>query len=126
MKKTHKLEKIELVEECGQYYLDVTYLIEDDHKIEKLWIPRIRIPFNANIYPDITGDRNPLFLSLDPIFKINASADSHGDLRIEKLHNTVLFTTETIKEKTHEMTISEIEKKLGYKIKIVSEGKKKC
>ena len=31
-----------------------------------------------------------------------------------------IFFVETIKEKTQEMTLEEIEKKLGYKVKIVS------
>jgi hypothetical protein len=33
----------------------------------------------------------------------------------------VCYVVETLETKTHEMTVAEIEKKLGYKIKIVGE-----
>lgn len=35
-----------------------------------------------------------------------------------------LYETRVIKEKQHEMTLADIEKKLGYKIKLVSEKEK--
>lgn len=127
-KKTHKLTHIELVEEDGQYYLSVEYLIEDDNRIEKLTIPRVVLPFNSKFMPDVTMGRDLAYFANNiPLYREEQYFIKTGfyeKLEIEKV-NGVCFILQTIKEKEHEMTIEEIEKKLGYKVKIVSGGKKK-
>ena len=122
MEAQHKLTKIELVRETGgQYYLDVEYEVEDDKSIRKLIIPRVRLPFNDNVYPNITTSY-PTYFTVYNECKICTGCDN--DTSVEK-HDGIFYKVEVLKEKEHELTIAEIEKKLGYKIKIVSEDKKK-
>lgn len=130
--KTHKLTNIELVEDDGQYYLSVEYLIEDANRIEKLTIPRVEIPFNSKIMPELIEEYEdspfitPMFDErMFPPRVHRCIKTGYGNtMKIAKLDG-ISYTVETIKEKEHEMTIEEIEKKLGYKIKIVSGDKKK-
>lgn len=130
--KTHKLTNIELVEDDGQYYLSVEYLIEDANRIEKITIPRVEIPFNSKVMPELTEEYNEPDCGIGTfgerlfIPRVNRYIRTgYGNtMRIAKVDG-VSYTIETIKEKEHEMTIEEIEKKLGYKVKIVSGDKKK-
>lgn len=131
--KTHKLTNIELVEDDGQYYLSVEYLIEDANRIEKLTIPRVEIPFNSKIMPELIEEYEdspfiaPIFdeRMFPPPQVHRCIKTGYGNtMKIAKLDG-ISYTVETIKEKEHEMTIEEIEKKLGYKVKIVSGDKKK-
>ena len=122
--KKHELKDIQLYEENGQYYLRLKYIIEDDHKIEELEIPKVVIPVNSHALPHLN-------------YECNYSGAEHCELcagggcdsiRVFKGDtseaNHVYYTTKTIKEKSIELTLSEIEKKLGYKIKIISEESK--
>jgi hypothetical protein len=43
----------------------------------------------------------------------------------EDPRNKIFYTETVIEEKTHEMTLDEIEEKLGYKVKIVSKKEEK-
>lgn len=131
--KTHKLTNIELVEDDGQYYLSVEYLIEDANRIKKLTIPRVEIPFNSKVIPEITEEYDEEYWEIGRFGeRLCRWPETHwaiktgygNTMKIAKLDG-ISYTVETIKEKEHEMTIEEIEKKLGYKIKIVSGDKKK-
>jgi hypothetical protein len=128
--KKHELKNIELFEEKGQYYLKLKYLLEDDHAVEELEIPRVEIPFNANHYPElisyeelggcrITSPTRACRLNVGSSLK---ELPLHLDKTSSSSGFRVFYTVNTIKEKRKEMTVSEIEKMLGYKIKIVAEG----
>ena len=103
-----------------RFYVDLTYEIEDEAIVEEITFTDVELPFNAMECPAMeqSYDSNSIMRSLDGNVKklcfSQVSMFVKGDV-IEK----------TIKQKTHEMTLEEIEKKLGYKIKIVSEGKQK-
>jgi hypothetical protein len=121
--KNSKITKAELIEDCGSYYLSLEYLLEDDNRIEKLTIPRVMLPVDGSFYPGFESSLDYDFW--DPR-KIELKASYSGvSLRVLKDSDGNYYTYETIKEKEHEMTIEEIEKKLGYKVKIVSGDKKK-
>lgn len=128
--KAHKIKDVQLVQEDSKLYLDITYELEDNKAIEELHIPRVEIPLFVGGYPAIERKNDPDYDGLVPAWfplrevvclntgndtKLKIHRDSHGNY----------FTFKTIKEKTQEMTIAEIEKKLGHKIKIISEDKKK-
>lgn len=121
--KTH-LEKLELHEEITdkrtnsrRYYLSATYIRETDAKIERITIPKIDLPVEYFTEPVMTLTED----CLGPTVFINMG---FGDLAIQQA-NGVFHTIETIKEKTVDMTMAEIEKKLGHKIRIVGDGEKK-
>ena len=110
-----ELKNVKLIKNSYGYCLDVTYHIEDDAEIRELHIPYLQLP-----------------LSLDRIKIRNEQSKYYNLYTAEcglsevKMFGTVAadmgecFTIKTIKEKTKEMTLEEIEKKLGHKVKIVN------
>lgn len=110
-----ELKNVKLIKNCYGYCLDVTYHIEDDAKIQELHIPYLQLPINSSKIT-IRNDWDPYY---------NRYTADVG-LREVKMFGTVsenageCFTIKTIKEKTKEMTLEEIEKKLGHKVKIVN------
>lgn len=96
-----------------QFYLSLTYIYQDNKKnIHKLDIPKINLLLE-----------NPsLDLSLFNYPKID-----FGDMNfvIEKNEKGEILTDKIIKYHCEEMTIEEIQEKLGYKIKIVDKKEKK-
>lgn len=119
---TTKIERADFYKENDRYYLDVLYLLEDDRKIVSLHIPKLIIPLedfkNINL-----GDPH----SFDP--ECFVTLENHIELIAEscELPNNKHCTYEykIIKEKPVKMTVEEIEKKLGYKVEIISKGESK-
>lgn len=91
------------------FYLSAEYILDYEHTTQKLIIPKIRIPDRGN-YPSFVYNSQDTYLFVAPD-RLPLDPDDTG----------ARFTITTIKEKPKEMTLSEIEKKLGYKVKIVSE-----
>ena len=131
--KKHELTNIELFEEDGQYYLKLNYIIEDDYKIEEVIIPKVRLPFNKNVFPEITysrEDRDPIMYGIREESYIKTGCNNTLELRkckIPETYNDIFYLVKIIDEKHKEMTVAEIEKALGYKVKIIAEkGKTKA
>ena len=128
--KKHELTNIELFEENGQYYLKLKYILEDDFKKEEVEIPKARLPFNKNIFPELTintGRGGPF----DPDYTEALVHTGYGNsikLQRGEIPDTpgeVFYVVRTIEKKHKEMTVAEIEKELGYKIKIIADKKEK-
>lgn len=123
----HELKDIQLFEENGQYYLKLKYIIEDEHRVEELEIPKAILPFNKNIFPTITNvaGRSSICGCWPDECTLRTIGGNDGILELRKgttsMWSNVFYHVKTIKEKHKEMTLAEIEKKLGYKIKIVAE-----
>lgn len=96
-----------------QFYLSLTYIYQDNKKnIHKIDIPKINFLFE-----------NPsIDLLLNNYPKIN-----FGDMNfvMGKNEKGEFLTDKIIKYHCEEMTIEEIQEKLGYKIKIVDKKEKK-
>lgn len=113
-----KVKNAKLCEVNGKYYIDVTYICEDDHVIEEVNIPKMRIPleqWTGDVDIEYSGSpSNP------PTYRARL-----GNLSLPLSGNAfdMPYTEKIIKEKATEMTIEEIEKKLGYRVKIVSNKK---
>ena len=110
-------EKIELYQEDGRYYFKVDFDYEDDYAYYKGKIERI--PFDFRLYS--IKMRNDGY-SFNSKTKITADLGMCKDMEIHPNKNGEYFTLTVVKEKIYEMTMEEIEKKLGYKVKIVSKG----
>lgn len=95
-----------------QYYLSAIYTEENEHGVYEVTIPKIFLPINNHEL--IIDDRSPQRLYIDLGF---------GECRMCLDDNGNFYYKRVIEEKIHELTISDIEKKLGYKVKIVSESK---
>ena len=96
------------------YVLDATYQIENQSEILEYHIPKIRLNINEHSFKVSKRE--------DPYFGACCWVADVGDGPKELIcDNTGNFWTERlIKTKTKEMTLEEIEKKLGHKVKIVN------
>lgn len=105
-----KIENLELIKENdGKYYINLSMVVESDLSVDRLKI-KLELPINDKciiVDSDINsyGCRN-FYVDL-----------GFGDLRC--VNDKIEY--ENIYKKEQEMTLSEIERKLGYKIKLVSE-----
>lgn len=118
-----KINYASIFREKDKWYLSLKYLIEDDECIREVTIPKINIPLEYACINTFTSyfdhDENVLTF---PLFE--------GGLKIEKtelashyLDNTVSNGScfvKLIKIKEEEMTMEELEKRLGHKVKIVN------
>lgn len=130
MDKKHKLTYINLYEEDGQYYLRLEYQIEDDSGIHKLEIPQVEIPFNSKAFPDLvqsteTGEEIGRYNLYYPKTLCTLKT-GHYPMYVKKapseiVNHKVFYTIKTIEEKVKEVTMKDIEKKFGCKVKIVRE-----
>ena len=112
-KRDVNLVKANLRHDNSGYYLDLVYRVEDDKTVELYKLPRVRLPLKEN---DVT-----IRTDHDGFSYISHANVGFGYLRLHPDKNGVQYTVETIETKTKEMTLEEIEKKLGHKVKIVSE-----
>ena len=97
------------------YSLDIKYELETPTEIREFHLPNVQIPLNAE-HLWIGADRGcyGIYYDVDVGFGVTKlNRDSKGNAYYERV----------IQEKTKEMTLEEIEKKLGHKVKIVSDKK---
>lgn len=107
-KNIKNIENIELVKEDNKYYINLSMIIETESSVDrcktKLKLPNID---TIKISREMCGyGTYGTFMDL-----------GFGDLRC--VDDKVEY--ENIRKKEREMTLSDIERKLGYKIKLVSE-----
>lgn len=129
--KNVKLLDKEVIEENGQLYLSLKYLYEAMDGIHELHIPRVALNILTKEIPDYRRENN-MFYGTDESY---ICVPGHNyDLNpatldvINKFGEIVTiqkakYVEVLVKENQVEMTIEEIEKKLGHKIKIVSKDK---
>lgn len=107
------LTNVELVQASnGNYYLDITYHIETDQLVNEVHMPRVSLPLSPKgfeIHEYGTG--------WPPLYKADVG---FGTTHMHKDKDGVCYTVKTIEIKTKEMTLEEIEKRLGHKVKIVN------
>ena len=111
-----ELTKLELYKEDGCYYLRAEYEEEDDYRLRKYTIPKILLPLGSNITVNHISE---------PVGRLawrerNSIDFGFGELDIFKCDDGYYYKCETIKEYPQKMTLEEIEKKLGYKVELVS------
>lgn len=110
-----ELKNVKLVENSYGYCLDITYRVEDDKEVREFNIPCLQLPLNPHT------------------FKIRNDCDEYSNFYIAdvgygpmKMFGTVArdrgecYTIKVLETKTKEMTLEEIEKKLGHKVKIIN------
>jgi hypothetical protein len=112
MKKNCKLANVELVKEGKCYYLTPTYRIEDDSKIVEETLYKIPLPLNN--FSIITREYDDSGCHVDI---------GYGPIYIPSSRGDILSSSKVLEEKVQELTVEEIEKRLGYKVKIVDNQK---
>lgn len=110
-----KLKSLTLIRENDRYYLSAVYRVEDDNGTWELSYPRIELMINKNFAPLLSAtygaDFNEIVIDL-----------GFGDLPLKEIRKGIYAERKLIKEKVHDMTVSEVEKALGYKVRIIEEA----
>ncbi len=131
MEKNIFLKDCKVFEKDNRLYLKLVYEYEDDHGIYELIIPKIDLEIRTDFLPTIghdsyTGPMDILNYYVNSFY--HTFSLLRDDVEVKKNGETLTcekaaYVINTLKEKRKEMTIAEIEKKLGYKVKLVSEEK---
>ena len=115
-------QEFELYKEDGKYYLRVDFDYEDEYGFHKGHVDKIK--FNMSL---IGVEFNEYYThqNAKAIFCVSSEDYTITECSFDILtdSNKRFFTIELVKEKVHEMTVEEIEEKLGRKIKIISKSK---
>lgn len=109
-----------------QYYLSAVFRLEDKFAVKELTVPRIVLDIKDGLI--IKEDSDPYY----PYPNVNRPMYIDMGFGCLPIKSDIIkghpgyryYICETIEEKTQELTLSEIEKKLGYKVKIVAEKEK--
>ena len=130
IKNNLKAENVKLVDattyqvENGTWYMELQYEYEDESGVHRRYYPKVEFPFFCGKLPpeEFSSGRFGrseltigLFTNEVAVFRGNFSNPMTGQIMSD-----VCVIDNLIKPAVHEMTIDEIEKKLGYKIKIVN------
>lgn len=132
MVKDVKLISKEIVEEDRLLYLSLKYQYEEKDGTHVLHIPRVALNILTDRLPECTTESSPYDIDPDCYilvphhrFELNkgpvVATNKFGEIVNIPRTNWVDCL---IRENQIEMTIEEIEKKLGHKIKIVGKSKK--
>ena len=109
----------------GSRYLKLVYEYEDGYGIHELTIPQVEFPFGNRLDLTYICENNPKLQRL-AIRLCTVGDFANVYLYDTKSHDgLVYYVDKIIKRKPKKMTIEEIEQKLGYKIEIVRSKKEK-
>ena len=110
-----KLKDLQLYKENDRYYLSAIFDQEDKAGFYEVSVPKILLPISPNCSIDIDVGTTIFGVLYETVAV---------DFGIVKLYAEPFdsarsfYTKKLISEKVHEMTLEEIERELGYKIKI--------
>lgn len=111
------LKDLELYFDQGCYYLKATYQIEDLSGVYELVIPKIRTGFGTSILPEIEEEK-PFPMRHPKCCWLKTGGQTMSILQDE---NSAFYNLKLLEKRVVEMTIKEIEEKLGHGIKIIKE-----
>ena len=108
------LKDLQLYKENNKYYLSALLDQETKNGYYEVSVPRIRLPISFDCH--INCETDTYFGVPHHTVTIDLG---FGDLYVEPFDDDNNYYTEKcLEEKVHEMTLAEIEKELGYKIKL--------
>ena len=117
VKKKHEIDLVSVKlykDPVWGYCLNVTYRIETPEEIREVNIPKMRLNITPNWFTIST--------KTDGMYGCHHSAFADIGFGAQELlyKGNYYYTEKVVKTKTKEMTLDEIEKKLGHKVKIVN------
>jgi len=115
-------QEFELYKEDGKYYLRIDFDYENEHGLykghaDKIKFDMLLVGIEYNQYGSSQNAKAEFLVPTHEDYTARCLFD------VLTNSNNNFFTIELVKEEVQEMTVEEIEKKLGYKIKIVSNSK---
>lgn len=114
-----RLTLAELYKEKDKYgvehlYMKAVYEKETKYGKYEIAFPRINMNFPLNSMPIIRHEES---ISIPPAICINTGENQY---RLEPVEGDICYTEKVLEEYPQKMTLEEIERKLGYKIEVVS------
>ena len=122
------LKKADIFRDGEAWFMHLEYEYEDNLGKHLLTMPKVDFPYSLKYKPNI----NLCNYMGTSGFEASASIDISESLNLHKGNVTDPLTNKTIntfykdiivEPKIHDLTIDEIEKKLGYKIRIIADTK---
>ena len=105
--------------EDGKIYLKLSYTYEDDDGTREITFPKIDLGFYEEQIPSY--DRHiGLYTSKSIILNRYGKSFDLCNVEVSDIKDSVCCIDKLIKPAVKEMTLEEIEKKLGYPVKIVN------
>ena len=110
------LNDLQLYKENNKYYLSAIFDYEDKKGFYELSVPKIEFPVSQHCEVNLVSGHDELNVP----YRIVDVDLGFGSLLYAKSFNSEgdFFKLTCLEEKVHEMTLDEIEKALGYKIKL--------
>ena len=124
IKNVKLVDALAYTDENDTWYMELQYEYEDESGVHRRYYPKVEFPFFCGTLPteEFSSDRFgrdkltiSLFTNEVTVFRGNFWNHHSGQL----MHD-VCIVDNLIKPAVHEMTIEEIEKELGHKVKIVN------
>lgn len=118
---------------CGAYtekdsgcvFLKLIYDYEDTKGLHRVVFPKVSTTFTTSYIPIISNEAT---FTSEPIMFFKQTGNEFPILKATvkefDIDDNVYFVDKLIKPTTKEMTIEDIEKELGYKVKIVNKKEK--
>lgn len=105
-------------ESNGKWFMSVVYTVEDEHSIREVWYPKIELPVDNALITTAWawGSQSDCIMELPS----RALVVLAGSTVVDGQEEICLCRETLIKHKPEKLTMEEIEKRLGYKVEIVS------
>lgn len=134
MQSPHLIDARVIRGKCDNWFMRLVYSYEDEKGVHKVIFPKVEFPFPTLSIPVPSNEALPcryyydtgvkisynpcMFISPLPITKLQKDTDRLAkSIGIDTPNYAFDIVTEPA---VHEMTLDEIEEKLGYKVKIVN------
>ena len=120
--KNEKLVDVKVFCDNDSWFLKLTYHYEDEKGLHELIFPKAKIPLYHNQIPDIINARCTGLREIieAPVLNCNECMYLFKDTIPNITTEPVAYVDKILVYNIHEMTLDEIETKLGYKTKIVN------
>ena len=108
----------------GAWYMELVYEYEDESGVHRRYYPKVEFPFFCGKLPaeEFTSDHfggDELTIGLFGEEVAAFRGDFLNPMDGQMMHDVCVIDN-LVKPAAHEMTIEEIEKELGYKVKIIT------
>lgn len=122
------LKKADIFREGDMWFMRLEYEYEDNRGKHLVTLPKVDFPCSLWYAPSVDFCNCMVTFGLEESasIEISESLNLHKGNVIDPLTNKTInaFCTDIIMEpKIHDLTLDEIEKKLGYKVRIVADTK---
>lgn len=122
------LKKADIFREGDMWFMHLEYEYEDNRGKHLVTLPKVDFPCSLKYTPNVDFYNCMVKFGLSELasIMISESLNLHKDNITDPLTNTTIkayYMDIIVEPKIHDLTLDEIEKKLGYKVRIVADTK---